>query len=191
MEKFIKNMDSTTIGALVGSIGSLSAAIIGVIGTLIVIYFTKRQRLGIEVKSKHRQDWINSLRKDISLICEKSNFIVYDLRTILKIEHIQNVGKNNSLSAYIIEYGRVQSAYFNVKLFLNPVENNHIDLDAEINNLTKNLMIFININLVPDNEINPDTNKEFRDKIANNIVKITELSQKIFKSEWIKIKKGK
>ncbi|MDU7757614.1 MAG: hypothetical protein E7K02_11720, partial [Staphylococcus epidermidis] len=71
------------------------------------------------------------------------------------------------------------------------VENNHIDLDAEINNLTKNLMIFININLVPDNEINPDTNKEFRDKIANNIVKITELSQKIFKSEWIKIKKGK
>lgn len=191
MEKFIKNMDSTTIGALVGSIGSLSAAIIGVIGTLIVIYFTKRQRLGIEVKSKHRQDWINSLRKDISLICEKSNFIVYDLLTILKIEHIQNVGKNNSLSAYIIEYGRVQSAYFNVKLFLNPVENNHIDLDAEINNLTKNLMIFININLVPDNEINPDTNKEFRDKIANNIVKITELSQKIFKSEWIKIKKGK
>ena len=190
MDEFIKNIDSTTIAALIGVIGALIAAIIGVIGTLIVTYFTKKQRLGIEVKSKHRQDWINSLRKDISLICTKSNYINYDLREILRIDHIQGSQSNKTFSEYIHEYGRIDSSHFNVKLFLNPKESDHINLDNEINMLKVNLKDFINHNLKPDNQINPDNYLLIRNKIENNIAEITKLAQKIFKDEWERIKKG-
>ncbi len=190
MNEFIKNLDSTTIAAAIGLIGALIAAIIGVIGTLIVTYFTKKQRLGIEVKSKHRQDWINSLRKDISLICTKANYISFDIREILRIEHIQNPDNKRTFREYICEYGKIDSSHFNVKLFLNPKEKEHIDLDGEINDLKNNLKSFINENLKPDIQISSGNYLKLREKIEGNIVKITTLSQSIFKKEWERIKKG-
>ncbi|MCR6140203.1 hypothetical protein, partial [Escherichia coli] len=62
MQDFIKSIDSTTIAAIIGAIGALIAAGVAVIGTLIVTHLTKKQRLSVEVKSRHRQEWINSLR---------------------------------------------------------------------------------------------------------------------------------
>lgn len=190
MQDFIQKIDSTTIAAIIGAFGALLVAVITVIGTLVVSHFTKKQRLGIEVKSKHRQDWINSLRKDISLICTKSNYITYDIREILRIEHIQNQDNKKTFSEYIYEYGVINSSYFNVKLFLNPKEDKHIILDSKINKLKENLMSFINENLKSDDEISGDKILNDRKEIEKNIDEITLLSQIIFKEEWERIKKG-
>ncbi|AFH91931.1 hypothetical protein ACU7RR_002335 [Providencia stuartii] len=190
MQDFIQKIDSTTIAAIIGAFGALLVAVITFISTLVISHFTKKQRLGIEVKSKHRQDWINALRKDISLICTKSNYITYDIREILRIEHIQNQDNKKTFSEYIYEYGAINSSYFNVKLFLNPKEDKHIKLDNEINNLKENLMSFINENLKPDNQLSEDNTLKNRTKIEKNIDEITSLSQSIFKEEWERIKKG-
>ncbi|HBK2697031.1 TPA: hypothetical protein ACH7H9_004524 [Escherichia coli] len=190
MQDFIKSIDSTTIAAIIGAIGALIAAGVAVIGTLIVTHLTKKQRLSVEVKSRHRQEWINSLRKDISLICTKSNYIAYDIREILQIDHTQRPDNTKTFSEYILENSIITTAYFNVKLFLNPKEIDHINIDNKITELQGYLKDFINENFKSDSQLSSNILLKKRKRIDTKINEITTLSQKIFKDEWERIKKG-
>lgn len=190
MQDFIKSIDSTTIAAIIGAIGALIAAGVAVIGTLIVTHLTKKQRLSVEVKSRHRQEWINSLRKDISLICTKSNYIAYDIREILRIDYTQKSDNTKTFSEYILENSIITTAYFNVKLFLNPKETDHINLDNKIIELQCSLKDFINENFKSDSQLSADILLKKREHIDTKINEITTLSQNIFKDEWERIKKG-
>ena len=191
MEELIKNLDATNIAALIGAVGAVGAGLIALIGVIATMFFTRKHRLGIEVKSKHRQDWINSLRADIALICSKASFITYDMRSILEIEHKQNPENKRTFSEYIILNSEIESASLRVDLFLNPNEEKHQKLNTYINTLKESLKNLINENLKPDSLMNRDTVKTTRDTIDKTIKSIISTSQEIFKEEWIRIKKGK
>ncbi|MDH1518461.1 hypothetical protein N5I08_05405 [Acinetobacter johnsonii] len=191
MEELIKNLDATNIAALIGAVGAVGAGLIALIGVIATMFFTRKHRLGIEVKSKHRQDWINSLRADIALICSKANFITYDMRSILEIEHKQNPENKRTFSEYIILNSEIESASLRVDLFLNPNEEKHQKLNTYINTLKESLKTLINENLKPDSLMNRDTVKTTRDTIDKTIKSIVSTSQEIFKEEWTRIKEGK
>jgi hypothetical protein len=190
MENFIQGLDATNVAALIGAIGAVGAGVIALLGVLITIFFTRKHRLGVEVKSKHRQDWINSLRTDISLICSKANFIAYDVRSILEIEQKQNPESKRNFSEYIILNSEIESATLRVDLFLNPKESKHIKLNKEINSLKTNLKKIINQNFKPNDLLNPIDMKGTRDDIDREIKNIITTSQEIFKEEWNRIKNG-
>ena len=96
-------------------------------GASISGYLNRKGKLDIEVKSKHRQSWIDSLRQDIALILSKSNFITNDLRAILEINYKQNPENMNlTFSEFIIDYGKILTASLRVRLYLNLNESNHI-----------------------------------------------------------------
>nr|WP_298890124.1 hypothetical protein [uncultured Acinetobacter sp.] len=190
METLINSLDTTNIAAIIGAIGAVGAGLITLIGVLATIFSTRKHRLGIEVKSKHRQEWINSLRADIALICSKANFITYDMRAVLEIEYKQNPENKRTFSEYITVNSEIESASLRVDLFLNPKEKKHQELNTYINSLKACLKTLINEHLKPNTSMNHNTLKATTIQIDESIKSIVSKSQEIFKEEWGRIKKG-
>lgn len=161
-------------------------------GASISGYLNRKGKLDIEVKSKHRQSWIDSLRQDIALILSKSNFITNDLRAILEINYKQNPENMNlTFSEFIIDYGKILTASLRVRLYLNLTESNHIKLDSKLSELSNLLKDLVNENLKPNTLIDLEKLRKLKEKIDLVEREITKNSQLIFKEEWEKIKKGK
>jgi len=118
------------------------------------------ENIRIEVLSKNRQDWINTLRDELSNYIGKLN----EYRYLNKLDDIEELTIKDVL---IIK--EVTTIVTKIELLLNPTEKTHQDLIKLIKNMNKNIQT--------ENEI---LSRE----------KFIEYSQKILKEEWERVKKG-
>lgn len=107
----------------------------------------KEKELSV-LTSKNRQDWINTLRTDISEIISKSTNIIHNLRATLQVNHTQN-NLTEDFSIFISSYQQVSSIIVKVELFLNLEKTPQKNLQDTLNQLKDDLMLFCNANLTP------------------------------------------
>lgn len=159
----------------------------------------KAKELAI-LTSKNRQDWINSLRIDISEVISKTSNIIHNLRATLQLTYQQQTMPNSSVtskniqdfSIFISSYQEVDSLISKVELFLNIDNIEQESLINELNTLKSNLLDFCNINLLPDNKFYNKSTEVLKLKtgLSNNLSNISKKVKKIIKDEWEKTKIG-
>jgi len=138
------------------------------------------------VTSDKRQDWINSIRTDISSIISETYSSIYDPRIISNSRDINS----DIILEFISNFKKVEELIFKVELFLNREEENHILLIDNLNDLRNHLTYFFNYN---DNGMRVYIYKdqELLELIKSSIENIKLITQIIIKIEWEKIKTGK
>lgn len=136
---------------------TLSIVFLGFIGT---IYATSSNKK-IEVLSKNRQEWINTLRNELSNYIGKLN----EYRHVQELDDIAEIPIRNLL---IIQ--EVTTMSTKIELLLNPKKQIHQDLIELIKKINEDIQI--------------------TGKISSR-EKFIEYSQKILKEEWERVKEGK
>lgn len=155
-------------------------ALLSLFGSLLGGWLSGKKRIGIEVLSKNRQEWINDLRKKTAEIY----YYLYDSMYLVSgdsssdtniPEHIEklkyNLNEANKIHGYLL-------------LLLNPNEDSYL----KINNLIVRGKLCINsliIDINKNNNVIP-TLEKFND-ICEEILSST---QSILKTEWKRVKKG-
>ncbi len=147
-------------------ITAITALVAVIVGPLVTLRVTKMQN-NASVIAKNRQEWINSLRDEISQII----VVIRNLETImlLPIEHRDRVKllENGEL-------GKLKEA--KIRLLINPHETDHAELIEMLHKALKLAMT--------DNE----NNKGKQESINNLENKIIKKSQAILKREWLRVK---
>jgi len=152
-------MDSTLISILSLSVAGLAVFV----GPIVSIYITKKQlNSGIQISKKQiispiRQKWINELRLIIAEITSKSS-------------HYWASGYEDRKDQ---EYYRITELEHQLRLYLNPNEDDHSALIQKVKRMT---------NEIGANSLEKD--KEFWDAHEE----VIEISQKILKREWERVK---
>ena len=150
----------------------------------------KEKELSV-LTSKNRQDWINTLRIDISEIISQSTNIIHNLRATLQVSHTESRSLEH-FSIFISSYQQVSSIIAKVELFLNidkPAQN---DLQKVLNLLKDDLMKFCNANLAPDHLFYEKSVNvlQLKNNISTHINDISKYTKIIIKEEWQKTKSG-
>ena len=149
---------------------SLLVALISALIALLSLIISKEQKI-----SEFRQEWINSLRNDISDLLSLANRMAMEADVFKEITEIDGVPKladiRNSISDIVSD---AYPAYYRISLNLNPKE--HSELLNLIDELEKTLS---NSKLLTD----PNKFTELCGKL-NDEARIT------LKKEWVRVKKG-
>jgi hypothetical protein len=144
---------------------SLTALFAVLLGPLISIYVVRRQ-FAAQVLSANRQQWINTLRKKLSMILGLMPYY-----SMLKATGELTEAKGAEL------FERFYSVWTEVSLLINPAEADHCELVNEIEAL---IAFLANSPL----SVNPDA-------IRGRIDPIVRHSQAILKREWVRVKRGR
>lgn len=139
-----------------------------------------KAKIGIEVLSKNRQEWINLLRKEI--------YDVVIIRVKLNEQILNESYTTEVLKTYVL---KIQEKVAFLSLLLNPTEEPHIDLlllleemERTIRNYNDELLLYIS----QKNTVN-DINNALNN-FDNTVTKIQKQAQIILKTEWNRVKEG-
>ena len=142
-------------------------ALIAVFVSFVGLLISKEQKT-----SEFRQEWINTLREDISKFIGQTHS-VRQLVNINKTSEEKNETSNNVLLGSV-EMRELQSK---IELLINPKEEKHIELVQLIDDTIQKLQAHKDI-------------FEYKKTHQESIKKLTSLSQEILKEEWERVKKG-
>lgn len=169
-----------------------------------------KAKIGIEVLSKNRQEWINDLRKQIALFVSLTNSSIVDIpkkHALIGMKILKRQGKTEN-EKYELDYDGVHEfiaftqeititlnkLFINVELMLNPYEENNkkiIDLMIDIQSSISDLYCyFLPDNLLPKDLDKNLTPKEISLSIQDDSQKLTNKVITILKIEWERVKKG-
>ena len=142
-----------------------------------------KAKIGVEVLSKNRQEWINDLRKQVSEFTSISLKMPADIiykklttenRIIDETEITEKMNKLVAKRDYLI-------------LLLNPDEKNSQDINTSIQEI---ISILIDLNSKNKQDLSVIIIEEFNKNILDKIRKITKSTQIVLKTEWERVKKG-
>lgn len=137
-----------------------------VIGPLVSVYITKKQ-IRADVVSTNRQQWINSLRDQISIF-------IRDVRFLAIAYSVNAIEPREAWDRYeemVLTLERLQ-------LMLNPNEAEHVELLRLVSSAKE---------LVLDSMKSKESDGIELHRAADRII---PLSQQILKSEWVRVKNG-
>lgn len=147
------------------AVGPISAAIIAAAISTISLIISKENKT-----SEFRQDWINSFRKDISLIVTHCSA----LHAYASIKHTNSTRNEEVVWKETLPMmTEANSAISRIDLMLNLKETDHLLLSTSLRNLEKAI-----------------TNSQQLEKVGEILVQITVNSKKILKYEWERVKQG-
>lgn len=161
----------------------LSVALLSLVGAALGGWWAGRKRIGIEVLSKNRQEWINDLRRQvsefISLAMDLSDEIVNKkLTTKYEISEQREIIKKIYKIIFIRDY---------LILLLNPDENDSQNIIINIENTIATINKLHNTNM---QNYSMEIATKYALKIEGHITKLTKSTQLVLKTEWKRVKKG-
>lgn len=126
------------------------------------LYVARRQIINAGV-TQFRQQWIDNLRNTLSDYCPivRSIMLFWD-------------PKNREENKAEVLYKDFEQSRFKIKMLINPTERDHIELVRMIDIIHKDTIDPLRVDL----------------KVNKLLDELTECSQKIFKSEWERVKDG-
>jgi hypothetical protein len=147
-------------------VGAVTALVAVIVGPLVTVYVAKKQ-ISSSIVSTNRQKWIDRLRDELAALLKD-------------VQHTPSAYSANSISTSeaIAKYGEITERSEVIKLLINPNEVDHQELVRLIS--TASALVISSIN-------QKQGNAEQLQKISQNIV---NLSQKILKREWERVKSG-
>lgn len=161
----------------------LSVALLSLVGAALGSWWAGRKRIGIEVLSKNRQEWINDLRRQVSEFTSVATELAVDIvdkkmTTKYEISEQREIIKNIHKLIIIRDY---------LILLLNPDEKDSQNININI----KDTLITINVLHNTDKQkISDGIAIKHSEKIVSHITKLTKNTQLVLKTEWKRVKKG-
>ena len=159
---------------------ALTALVAVVVGPVVSLHIAKRQFLvsldiakrqfNASVLSVNRQEWINTLRDQISELVADTILLRQEVE-----QYQQEPGR------LFARAGRVLRCSFKIKLLINPKEADHVNLVESIDRLM--ILVVKSAKKVEDKNIDSQF-RVIRDEIVSK-------SQEILKREWERVKEGK
>lgn len=146
-------------------------------------WWAGRKRIGIEVLSKNRQEWINDLRKQVSEFTSISTKMPVDI-IYKKITTTYNINDKNEIIEKISRLAIIRDYLI---LLLNPDEKDSQNINTSIQNI---LSIINDLNNKDKQELSETILQEFYKEILHKIEELTKNTQKVLKTEWERVKKG-
>ena len=143
-----------------------ATALVAVIVGPIVSLWVARRQIRASVISANRQAWVNALRESIAEFLSQVNLA----------SSIQRAGGNDE--AVFERTQRIMQLNCTIDLLINPKESDHADLARLITEATNAMTGPLG------NEADEPQKWDERNR------KITELSQRILKHEWERVKRG-
>jgi len=144
-------------------ISATTALVAVVVGPLITLHIARKQ-INSSVLAKNRQEWINTLRNELS----EAIVVIRSVETIMKLP-LEHRDENRLME--LAENGKLKEA--KIRLLINPEEPDHAAL---VNLLQETLVLAIKAK-----EQNPVNLEDYEDKIIKK-------SQAILKREWVRVK---
>ena len=145
-------------------ISALTALAAVILSPVVSIYVVKKQ-INATVVSMNRQKWIDDLRDQLSELISLLNYI-----NVAFHSHLSN--KEN----FMEKLERVKFIQTKIMLLINPIEEDHVKLTSLISSAIE--------------EIIKGKKEELPNKLHEYIKALVELSQKVLKREWERVKKG-
>lgn len=169
-----------------------------------------KAKIGVEVLSKNRQEWINDLRKQIALFVSQANSSIVDIakkHVFIEREILKRQGKadnekyelDNDGSKEFMAFAQnitlnLKCLQIYVELMLNPNEENNkkvIDLMIDIQNFISDFYCcFLSDNKKLENLDKKLKQQEISLSIQNYSTELVNEVIKILKIEWERVKKG-
>lgn len=146
-------------------------------------WWAGRKRIGIEVLSKNRQEWINDLRKQVSEFTSISTKMPVDI-IYKKITTTYNINDKNEIIEKISRLAIIRDYLI---LLLNPDEKESQNINTSIQNI---MSIINDLNNKDKQELSETILQEFNKEILHKIEELTKNTQKVLKTEWERVKKG-
>ncbi|MCX8574464.1 MULTISPECIES: hypothetical protein [unclassified Gilliamella] len=146
-------------------------------------WWAGRKRIGIEVLSKNRQEWINDLRKQVSEFTSISTKMPVDI-IYKKITTTYNINDKNEIIEKISRLAIIRDYLI---LLLNPDEKDSQNINTSIQNI---MSIINDLNNKDKQELSETILQEFNKEILHKIEELTKNTQKVLKTEWERVKKG-
>ena len=156
----------------------LSVALLSLVGAALGGWWAGRKRIGIEVLSKNRQEWINDIRH---VICD---FI--DIAISSATKYVENLDYQEfSNQARKLDHKRHYLA-----LLLNPNEDNSIKINELAYAIVERHALLIS--LIGINKKISDKQKvqDTINLLISNTNELVAITQKVLKTEWERVKKG-
>jgi hypothetical protein len=155
-----------TYAAIAAVISACVALVSAIIGPLVSLKIARKQ-INASILSGNRQEWINTLRNEVS------GFV----SVISLLGALRSGGYKGVTSDEANKFGReAMERKSKIELLLNPSESLHNELIAAIENA---LSIAIHAEIEP----NAVEQRRYIDQILNK-------SKTILKQEWVRVKKG-
>lgn len=138
-------------------------------------WWSGRKRLGIEVLSKNRQEWINDLRKQVARFTSISAKMALNIVGSTEDKHLlDEMTELTIIRDYLL-------------LLLNPQEEKSKKINESISNIMNHIVRIKNLN----NDDNPNEITSYIKKIPVLLDELTKNTQDILKEEWKRVKEGK
>ena len=147
-------------------ISAATALIAVTVAPLITLYVAKMQS-NVSVLAKSRQEWINTLREEISQI-------IVIIRSMEVIMGIPSEKQDPKILLRTAEQGKLKES--KIRLLINPDETDHVELVEAIHKALSRAL---------NGMTNNAENKISLDVIESEII---EKTQKILKREWSRVK---
>lgn len=149
-----------------------------------------KTKIGVEVLSKNRQEWINDLRKTIN-----DTYHLINITTIKFKNSIQSNTIDDFLEEMQNNIYQVRKLKNYLELLLNPKEESYAQITEAIELVPNNLQQIFNTAVKYSNkEIGMDNAMAIMnthiDEIYRQEKRILESTQRVLKEEWERVKKG-
>lgn len=160
----------------------LSVALLSLVGALIGGWLSGRKRIGIEVLSKNRQEWIHLLRNRVTEFLSKSSelFEAYSYANYVEV-YKQNESPPNLL--------KLQELYNYLELLLNLNENKSNKILSSCHDI---IAFFYSVRETNPSLINMNSSEwgKWETKLSEYQRELTKNTQDVLKEEWERVKKG-
>lgn len=156
----------------------LLVTLLSLFGALIGGWLSGRKKIGIEVISKNRQDWIHELRDIVKDFLTKSS-------ELFKIYSGKNYEKNRSSPTL----STLTELFNYLELLLNPNESESNEI---LTSCQKIIEFFADLEeeILPLNGLNSSEISNFDSRLHSYQKELTKNTQNVLKTEWERVKKG-
>lgn len=161
----------------------ISVALLSLFGSLLGGWLSGKKRIGIEVLSKNRQEWINDLRKKVSEFTSLTEKASLDI-TQKKMTTKYDINDQQEIIEIIFNLMIIRDYLI---LLLNPNEENSKLIYANIRNILALIQAFNNMDR---QSLFEGVAYRYAQNIIVEIEKLTKNTQLVLKTEWERVKKG-